>query len=226
MIHCSDFRFKHFLLISVHKGILDSGEIQHLVSRIKDELEDPWVGSLGLLTSAAALAYRGLLKDVEEVFLHEVNLSTIPTDHLISLTSIVTDTFDTYDNVTGCDLVTILDSLQCNEIGLGFNDLGKEEEAQALVRAMESRVERLYFHDTLGMDIHVRNLTEYSGQGRCRVITCEHVTDLNFIEKLLCWSGEKGWYCNEWEVEEEGDNDDEDPFKKISFTLTKKEEEL
>ena len=228
MIHCSDFRFKHFLLISVHKGILDSGEIQHLVSRIKDELKEAiYTENLALLTSAAALAYRGLLKDVEEVFLHEVNLSTIPTDHLISLMSSVTDTFDIYDNVTGCDLVTILDSLQCNEIGLGFNDLGKEEEAQALVRAMESRVERLYIHDTLGMDIHVRNLTEYSGQGRCRVLECKGVTDVFFCYELIKWASKTEWHFLRHQDEEDEELNDpeseheEEEVLKFRIYLTK-----
>ena len=40
MVCFSDFCFKHFLLISVNKGILDIREIQHLASRIKDELEE------------------------------------------------------------------------------------------------------------------------------------------------------------------------------------------
>ena len=122
-----------------------------------------------------------------------------------------------YDN-TCCDLVSILDSLQCTEIGLGFNALCIEEEAQALVRAMESRVERLYFHDTRDMCVNTEILTEYSGQGRCKFIFCEDVDDVNFIKKLFCWVDEKGWYCDQWN-EFEGDY-----RPNFSFTLKKKEE--
>ena len=218
MICFCDFRFQHFLLISVRKGILDSGEIQNLASRIKDELEEWGEGSLALLTSAAALSYRGFIKDVKHVHLLDENMSTVPTQHLVSLTSRVTGRFDQDHDVDGCDLVTILDNLQCTEIGLGFNGLGEEEEAQALVRAMESRVERLYFHDTRNMCVNTGALTEYSGQGRCKFIFCEDVDDVNFIKKLFCWVNEKGWYCYTWD-EYEGDY-----RPNFSFTLKKKEE--
>ena len=176
----------------------------------------------------SALAYRGLLKDVEEVYLHEVNLSTIPTKHLISLMSSVTKTVDIiYYDITGCDLVSILDSLQCTEIGLGFNSLCIEEEAEALVRAMESRVERLYFHDTLDMCVNTRKLTEYSGQGRCKVIICEDVDDVNFINELFCWVGEKGWYRDHIVTISDEDVSDNDEYStRFSFTLKKKEEAL
>ena len=218
----------------MHKGILDSGEIQHLASRIKNELEEGRLSlalaQLSLLTSAAALAYRGLIKDVMGVLLMDIDLSTVPTQHLVSLTSRVTGIFDKNHNVTGCDLVTILDNLQCTEIGLCCNNL-RREEAQAMVRAMETRVERVCLY----VDVHgfghrdpmnTEDLTKYSGQGKCKVIVCEDVNDLNFIDKLFCWSSEKGWYFDKWDEEEENDDDNEVDPVKISFTLEKKEEAL
>ena len=211
-------------MISVKIGILDSGEIQHLASRIKHELDySEEVGNLALLTCGAALAYRGLIKEVEELLLGKVNLSTVPRPHLISLISSVTRILDVDPNVTGCDLVTILDSLQCPEIGLRCKSLGREE-VQALVRAMETRVETLYLQDVMDMDINIRNLTKYSGQGRCRFISCDDVNDLNFIVELLRWGIEKEWYGSHYEKVEEDDNEDEEGKIRISIIIKKKEE--
>ena len=217
----SDFRFKHFLLISVKIGILDNGEIQQLAFRIKHEIDYSEGGSLALLTCGAALTYRGLIKEIQELRLDEVNLSTIPTTHLISLISSVTRILDVDHNVTGCDLVTILDSLQCPEIGLRCNSLGRVE-AQALVRAMESRVETLYLQDVMDMDINIRDLTKYSGQGRCSFISCEDVNDLNFIVELLRWGMEKEWYGSHYKKVEE--DEDEGGKIRISISIKKKEE--
>ena len=211
-------------MISVKIGILYYSEIQQLAFRIKDELEHSEEGgNLALLTCGAALAYRGFIKDVGEFLLGKVNLSTIPTPHLISLISSVTRILDVVHNVTGCDLVTILDSLQCPEIGLRCKSLGREE-VQALVRAMETRVETLYLQDVMDMDINIRNLTKYSGQGRCRFISCDDVNDLNFIVELLRWGIEKEWYGSHYKKVEEDDNEDEGGKIRISIIIKKKEE--
>ena len=72
-------------------------------------------------------------------------------------------------NVSGCDLVSLLTSLKCQELIIHRQTLGREE-TQALVRAMESDVERVRLNVEVTLDIEA--LTEYSGQGVCRRVCC------------------------------------------------------
>ena len=112
------------------------------------------------MTCVATLAYRGWIRDLDNIWLQEIDLSTVPIQHLISLLSSVKRTVNISCEVTGWDLVTILDSLQCQEIRLGCKRLGREE-TQALVRAMESRVEKVFLYNEIELDLEA--LAEYSG---------------------------------------------------------------
>ena len=146
---------------------------------------------MDFMTCAATLAYRGWIKDVDNMWLQEIDLGTVPIQHLISLLSSVKRTVNIDDEVTGCDLVTILDSLQCQEIRLGCERLGREE-TQALVRAMESRVEKVFLYNEIELDMEA--LAEYSGQGRCRVLECKGVTDVTFCYRLMTWASKTEWF--------------------------------
>ena len=150
---------------------------------------------MDLLTCAATLAYRGWIKDVDNIWLQEIDLGTVPIQHLISLLSSVKRTVNIDDEVTGWDLVTILDSLQCQEIRLGCERLGREE-TQALVRAMESRVEKVFLYNEIELDMEA--LAEYSGQGRCRVLECEGVREVTFCDQLVAWADKTKWYCRDF----------------------------
>ena len=66
-----------------------------------------------------------------------------------------------------------------------------------------------------------------TGQGRCKVIICEDVDDVNFINELFCWVGEKGWYRDHIVTISDEDVSDNDEYStRFSFTLKKKEEAL
>ena len=89
------------------------------------------------ITTAASLAYHGLLGSVAYASLNG-DLSTVPAEHQISLTSSVTECLE-IDNVRGCDLVGVLDSsIKCKQINIRDQSLGSEE-TQALIRAIMSR---------------------------------------------------------------------------------------
>ena len=93
--------------------------------------------SLSEITCAASLAHHGLLGSVSEVMLRDVDLSSVPTRHQASLASCV-KTSVSIENVRGCDLVSILDSLNCQVL----RRLSLEEtQALPLVQAMESQCE-------------------------------------------------------------------------------------
>ena len=119
-----------------HRGIISTDLIGSLVQRVRDLIvsgptyrrhrrgwearEWVWVlpaslayaPSLPEIACAASLAHHGLLGSISEVWLKDVNLTSVPAQHLASLASYVTKCV-TIENVSGCDLVTILDSLNC-----------------------------------------------------------------------------------------------------------------
>ena len=125
---------------------------------------------LAEITCAASLAHHGLLGSVREIRLCNVDLTSVPTEHLASLASSVTASV-TIKNVRGSyyDLVTILDSVKCKRLDIMRQSLDSEE-TQALVRAMESRVEEVRLIEEVTLDI--MDLMEYSGQGKCKKVGC------------------------------------------------------
>ena len=115
---------------------------------------------LSVITCAASLAHHRLLGSVRWMRLRNDDLTSVPTEHLASLASNVTGGV-TIRNVSGCDLVSILDSIRIKGLSISRQRLGGEE-TQALVRAMESCVEIVKLNHEVKLDIKV--LIEYSGQ--------------------------------------------------------------
>ena len=134
------------------------------------------------------MAHHRLLGPVDYIRLGDVDLSTVPTHHLAPLVSCATKAV-MINNVTGCDLVKLIDSLKCSGLRMGFKCLGKEE-TQALVRAMESRVDDVYL-DLETLDIEA--LAEYSGQGCCSLMKLSYSTSDKFFDDLRTWANRKNW---------------------------------
>ena len=88
----------------------------------------------------------------------DVDLTSVPAEHLASLASNMTWRVF-IENVRGCGLVTILDNVNCERLVLSCQSLGSEE-TQALVRAMDSRVERVQLQAEVTLDI--RGLMDWS----------------------------------------------------------------
>ena len=93
------------------------------------------------------------------------------------------------ENVSGFDLVTILDSVNIKVLHISRQSLGSEE-TQALVRAMESYVEEVLLLGEVTLEI--RDLMEYSGQGKCREMRCHNTAD-RYREQLRTWAASKNW---------------------------------
>ena len=82
----------------------------------------------------AILAHHGILISVQKLYIYE-DLASVK--HLASLASCVTGSvFIDHEN---SELITILDNIQCEHVEI--NQSVNYQETQALVRAMESRVE-------------------------------------------------------------------------------------
>ena len=144
---------------------------------------------LPVITSAASLAHHGLLGSVDFLTLGDVDLTSVPAEHLASLVSSVKEHL-VIGNVSGCDLVTILDSVKSKELDISRQSLGSEE-TQALVQAMESGVEEVELDEEVKLDI--RDLMKYNGQGKCREVRCYSDTADRYREQLRIWAKSRNW---------------------------------
>ena len=140
------------------------------------------------ITYAASLAFHRLLSPMERMNLWDVDLTSVPAEHLASLASSVTEVID-IRNVCGCGLVTILDSVKSKELWIRRSF--SSEETRALVQAMESRVERIVLHSESTLDL--RFLHEYNGQGKCREVRCRSYRIDRYREQLRTWAMSRNW---------------------------------
>ena len=170
------------------RAILDTDKIEKLIERVKEVINRGEMDT-SMWMCAASLAYHGVLGSVDDLFLLNVNLSQVPAQHLASLASCVTN-YLSINNVSGCDLVTILSSVKCHLLIIIRQSLGREE-TRALVQAMESGVTEVRLYDEVTLDIET--LTEYSGQGVCREVVIMGDTAGRYREKMRTWANSRNW---------------------------------
>ena len=147
---------------------------------------------LPAVTFAASLAHHGLLGSMHYLILRD-DLTSVPAEHLASLVSCVRVTgLGSVDiqSLSCIDLVTILDSVKSERLKIKIQSLGREE-TQALVRAMESGVERVDLNEEVTLDIEA--LTEYSGQGTCKVVLVNYDTATRYRSRLTTWATKINW---------------------------------
>ena len=175
------------------EGILPSGVMESFAEEIKK-----WLLCEGnepdTYICAASLAYHGLLCSVEELILQDaadddVDLTSVPAEHLASLVSCVMRKV-VISSVIGCDLINILDNVKCEILTISSQNLGIEE-TQALVRAMESGVGSVGLSGEVDLDI--RSLMDYSGQGKCMGVWCYRDSVDRYREQLRTWASSKNW---------------------------------
>ena len=204
-------------MVSVGKGILNSEVIKNTAARIREMNDGRYpVPSLEFITCSAALAHHGLLGAVNYVTFGDVDrnklvdLSTIPAHHLVSLISSATRGVR-IDHVTGCDLVSLIDSLKCKELTIILLRTLGMEETQALLQAMESRVEVV---ELSLVEISIEALTKYSGQGSCLEIKLRlDFTSDKFFKELETWASRTNWLLQQ-------DNDEDKirrSYKKVDL---------
>ena len=140
---------------------------------------------------AGILAHEGLLRPEMWMSLRDINLSSIPAEHMAALVSNVTEEVCVWESVIGCDLVTIINSVNIRSTFIGLPTLNNDE-VHALARAMETRVEKVRLELTLMPEV----LAIYSGLGRCRKITC-WIRNWRLLDAsraiLREWAGSKNW---------------------------------
>ena len=141
----------------------------------------------------ASLAHHGLLGSMDKLCLDTVDLATIPADLLASLISCSREEVRIRD-VKNCDMISLLDSVQCEQLKIGTQSLSSEE-TLALVRAMESRVERLKLAiasmGEITLDMAV--LSQYSGLGKCYRVLFGGVFLVKYYEEVRSWAKKIKW---------------------------------
>ena len=169
------------------KGILDTRLIENLAKTLKKKLRKEEQSTLPVITCAASLANHRLLGSVGLMWLIDVDLTSVPAELLASLASCVTGIVF-IKNVSGCDLVTILGSVKSKVLKI-FRQSLDSEETQALVQAMESCVKEVWLDYKVTLDI--RDLMEYSGQGKCRKVACYR--NDRYRKQLRTWAESRNW---------------------------------
>lgn len=162
-----------------------------LIERVRDVLEN-YEEDIKInmeLMCGASLAHHGLLGSMRKMVLCNVDMSRVSAQHLASLASCVTIEL-IIQNVSGCDLVSILSSIKCEELIIRRQSLGREE-TLALVEAMESRVEDVLLCSEVTLDIEALN--EYSGQGVCLGILLYSDTARRYREEIRTFASKRKW---------------------------------
>ena len=130
----------------------------------------------------------GVIETVKHLILHPENLRSLPGNHLQTLVSCATESVSA-GNVTDQDLATLLDNVKCKKLNLVDEQTLNQEETEALVQAMTSRVEIVQlFTDSVRMDLDT--LRKYKGGGKCKevhIIIGGYDADLaNLLDSISC----------------------------------------
>ena len=165
------------------RGVLPSGVLESLEGKIKAKLFDS--PSLDMVICAGNMAKHGYLNDVKGMWLgdHDEGMWLEGVD-IASLASNL-ERYIGIENVSGCSLVKILDSVKCPLVVMFHQSLDSEE-TRALVRAMESRVEKVRLGCNVQLDIAA--LKKYSGEGKCKKLKCYDDTAARFKDQLGTWA--------------------------------------
>ena len=157
-----------FLFFVESRGFLQTELIESLVKWTKDKLQSFRPPLLHEIATAASLANHGVLGSVVSVNLKNVDLASVPAEHLASLASCVKYTLHII-NVRTITLVNILDNIKLDILIIKKQRLGSGE-TRAVVRAMES-----------------------GGHGKCERVGCYGDTADIYREEVRTWGQRINW---------------------------------
>ena len=180
-----------------HKKDTISRKAGSLAAQIKGKSSSTYDSSLLLpeIITAASLAYHGLLDFMDELCVEDVDLASVPAEHLMDLVELADIVH--IINVSNYDLISVLANVNCcEELCIDRQILGSEE-TQELVQAMEYDVERV----ALGIEGEVRlditALTQYSGEGMCGMVECRDETLNLYRDEVRAWAQRISWEVTE-----------------------------
>ena len=181
-----------------HKKVNIRKKAESLASQFREEsrfhlevLSVTFKVSLLKIVTAASLVHHGMLDSVEVITLRDVDLASVPGEHLASLASCVTESV-LISNVSNCDLTSVLDRVTGPVLSISRQTLSSEE-TRALVRAMDSRVELVCLGEEGEVSLDMTALTQYSGQGKCDGVICHFKTADRNREEVRIWAEKINW---------------------------------
>ena len=180
---------------------MQTGVIESLAARIRAKLDHSYSRSPRVpeIRTAASLAHHGLLLSVQWMYLEDVDLASVPAEHLASLAACVRGGVK-ISNVSNTDLSTILDSCKSRYLLLDNQSLSTAE-TQALVRAM-ANVEMVYLGGDGEVTLDISTLVTYDGQGKCNDLFFWYNTYDKYREEVQRWLAER----SSWTVYSADDN--------------------
>ena len=185
---------KIYFLILVTSGHLSTDVIESLAARIRAKWGYGHSPCVPEITSAASLAHHGLLRSVERMSLWDVDLSSVPAEHLASLANCVTGVVG-IGNVSNTDLISFLDRSKSEWLHISNESLSTAE-TQALVRAM-ANVARVFLGSGGEVTLDMSTLVTYDGQGRCDNLYFWYNTYDKYREDVQRWLAERSsWNVN------------------------------
>ena len=122
--------------------------------------------------------------------LSNVDLSEVPVQHLASLASCVGSSLKIWNINSGQHIISLLTNLKIEGLTISKQFLGREE-TKALVQALESGVKAVWLFR--GVTLDVEALSEYSGQGMCRVVEISGDTAARHRKELRNWTSNRNW---------------------------------
>ena len=134
-----------------------------------------YIPPLSQVASAAALARQGFLTSVRSLALVDVDISGVPTEDLAKLLGCVTESV-IIENLRG-DVTSVFSNINCVILVIDKMSLSPVD-TQALVSAMDTRVEEINLHE--GVTLDLETLTQYDGTGKCGYLELR-VLSVNFI---------------------------------------------
>ena len=165
--------------------------IESLAARIRDKWESGFHWPrLPEITTAASLAHHGLLRSVERMRLRNVDLASVPAEHLASLAACVTKRVAIW-NVSNTDLTSILNSCKSEELYISRQSLSTQE-TRALVRAM-AYVEIVVLGYLGPVTVDISTLVTYEGRGKCKKVTFYNNTAKKYREEVRGWAQRISW---------------------------------
>ena len=166
-------------------------QAESLAARIREDLGSLFHSTqLTEVITSASLAHQGLLGRVPALWLSDVDLASVPAEHLASLASCVESNVG-ISNVCHTDLSSVLNSVNSDQLSIHSQTLSSEE-TRALVMAMETGVERLRLGCSGDVSLDIRALTRYSGQGRCQNLMIWDSGD-RYLEEVRSWAQRRDW---------------------------------
>ena len=148
--------------------------------------------SLDAVKSGAALAKHGIITQVLGLALHNLDISTVPAEDMVSLVKCVQELM-IISNVTG-DLGPILGSVECDELTI-HNMVLCAGQTESLVAAMVTGVKEVSLWG--GVTLDMGTLAQYDGTGECGRVECFTDAVGKYGEEVKEWGQRIGWETNE-----------------------------